>query len=422
MVRACRCIPQKAPLDGRRRLRKFAAAVFDAAAMLALGGCASPGLPPGGPERHTPPMITRIQPDTNSLGVRGKEFVIHFDEVVSEHPANATTLNDLVLISPRNGAPRVDWHRSSLSIRPSKGWRANTAYTVTILPGISDLRGNIRTTPTVVTFSTGTSIPRTAMAGTMFDWLSGMPVNTGMIEARPVSDTSTVYLTASDSIGHYRIVGLPPTQYLVRGYADPNRNRALDPGEAFDTTRVYLADTLNLELLTFAHDSLGPKLGVVSPVDSVTIRAVFDTPVDPRRPITPAQFALTAQDSTRITILSVAPARPDTSHAPSLLSAGVAPVSQSAVPVPQRPVVAPVVLPKPTRPLLVRDLLIVIRTPLRAGATYRLDAINATGPTGKALSSSQSFTVPKVAPKAPPAAGTAPKPAVPNPRPAPHAQ
>jgi hypothetical protein len=366
-------------------------------------------------------MITRIQPDTNSVGVRGKEFVVHFDEVVSEHPANATTLNDLVLISPRNGAPNVDWHRSSLSIRPSKGWRANTTYTVTILPGISDLRGNVRTTPTVVTFSTGASIPRTAIGGTLFDWLSGIPVNTGMIEARPVNDTSTVYLTASDSIGHYRIVGLPASQYLVRGYADPNRNRALDPGEAFDTTRVYLTDTLNLELLAFAHDSLGPKLGVVSPVDSVTLRAIFDTPLDPRRPITPAQFALTAQDSTRVTILSVAPVRPDTSHAKAALATAVAPVSQTAIPIPQRPAVVPMLLPKPTRPLLIRDLVIVTRTPLRAGMTYRLDAISATGPAGKSLSSSQSFTVPKLAPPAP-VSGTAPRTALPNPRPKPQAR
>lgn len=399
-------------------MKQIATAALNAVTMVTLAACASPGLPPGGPERHTPPVITRIQPDTNSVAVHGKEFVIHFDEVVSEHPANATTLNDLVLISPRNGAPNIDWHRSSISIRPSKGWRPNTAYTVTVLPGISDLRGNVRTTPTVVTFSTGPTIPRTAIVGTLFDWLSGLPVNTGMIEARPVTDTSVVYLTASDSIGHYRIVGLPATQYLVRGYADPNRNRALDPGEPFDTTRVYLRDTLNLELLAFAHDSIGPKLGAVAPIDSVMLRAIFDTPLDPRRPITPAQFALTGPDSARIAIVSVTPARPDTSRVSSALTSAVAPVSQSAIPIPQRRPAAPAaVLPKPTRPLLVRDLLIVIGTPLRAGATYRLNAISAVGPTGRTLSSDHTFTVP-----APAAAGAPAKPATPNAHPKPPAR
>ena len=355
-------------------------------------------------------MITRIQPDTNSVGVRGKEFVVDFDEVISEHPATATSLNDLVLISPRRGAPAVDWHRSSISVHPSKGWRSNTTYTVTLLPGITDLRGNVRTTPTVVTFSTGPTIPRTALGGTLFDWLSGLPVNTGMVEARPVTDTSIVFISASDSVGHYRMIGLPPSEYLVRGYADPNRNRALDPGEAFDTTRVYLTDTLNLELLAFAHDSTGPRLGSVGVSDSLTIRAIFDTPIDPRVTLTPAQFALIGPDSSRITIVSVAPVRQDTTRAAPV----VQPVSQSAIPIPQRlPATSTLVLPKPTRPLLVRDVLIVVAHPLRAGSVYRLDAINAVGPTGRKLSSSQTFTVPKPTPKTVVPAGPTPTPAKP---------
>jgi len=388
-------------------LKARSTSVVNAIAMVALLACASPGVPPGGPERHTPPMITRIQPDTNSIGVRGKEFVVHFDEVISERPAGAASLNDLVLISPRNGAPVVDWHRSSLSIRPRKGWLRNTAYTVTLLPGISDLRGNVRTTSTVVTFSTGTSIPPTVLGGTLFDWLSGLPVNTGMVEARPVTDTSVVYVAASDSIGHYHMRGLPVAQYAVRGYVDQNRNRALDPGEAFDTTHVYLADSLNLELLAFAHDSTGPRLGTVAVSDSVTLRAIFDTPLDPRVPLAPSQFTLTGPDSARIAIVSVKAVREDTTRSAPVLP----PVSQSAIPIPQRRTAkSTIVLPKPTRPLLVRDVLVVLATPLHPGSTYRLTAINAVGPTGRTLSSDRTFGAPNL-PKSTPAIKTAPKPA-----------
>ena len=146
--------------------------VFNAMAMIALVACASPGVPPGGPERHVPAAITRTEPDTNAVNVRGKQFVIHFDEVIAEKPGSAASLNDLVLISPRNSAPDVDWHRTSLSIHPHKGWLPNTAYTVTLLPGIADLRGNVRTTETVVSFSTGPTIPATSISGELFDWLS----------------------------------------------------------------------------------------------------------------------------------------------------------------------------------------------------------------------------------------------------------
>jgi hypothetical protein len=69
------------------------------------------------------------------------------------------------------------------------------------------------------------------------------------------------------------------------------------------------------------------------------------------------------------------------------------------------------VLPKPTRPLLVRDVIIVVAKPLQPGAAYRLDALNATGPTGRKLSSDRTFTVPKkekpAAAKAPPSTSAA---------------
>lgn len=364
-------------------------------------------MPPGGPERHIPPMITSIQPDTNSVGVKLKEFVIHFDEVIAERPASASSLTDLVLISPRNGAPKVDWHRSSISIRPSKGWKSNTAYTVTLLPGVVDLRGNIRTTPTVVTFSTGPSIPNTLLGGTIFDWMTGRPSNAAIVEAHVLNDTTTVYLTASDSIGHYSMRGLPVGQYAVRGYIDGNRNRALDPSEAFDTSVVYLKDTLNLELLAFAHDSLGPKLGSASAMDSVTIRATFDTPVDPRVPLVTSQFAVVGPDSVRLAVVSVKPAYPDTAQ-PALPPA---PGQQSAIPIPQRRAVrAPMILPKPTRPLLIRDVLIVVATPLRAGATYRLTALDVTSPSGKKLTTDLTFQAPKAAPRSDSTATVKPRP------------
>ncbi len=368
------------------------ARVFTAITSIALVSCASPGLPPGGPERHIPPAITSIQPDTNSVGVRGSEFVIHFDEVISERPANASSLADLVVISPRNGAPKVDWHRSSISIRPSKGWKKNTTYTVTLMPGVADLRGNIMKTATVVTFSTGPSIPATALSGTIFDWLTGLPSNSGLIEAHTLTDTTTVYVAASDSIGHYTMRGLPVAEYAVRGIIDANRNHALDPGEAYDTTSVYLKDTLNLELLAFAHDSTGPKLGNVTVMDSLTVRAMFDTPLDPRRPLVTTDFRLTGPDSASIAIVSVTASHPDTATAGPIAP----PMPQSAIPIPQRTATrATMVLPRPTRPLLVGEVLIVVGKPLRVGATYRLYALNATGPTGKKLSSDRTFELPK---------------------------
>lgn len=389
-------------MNGRIAVR----ALFCGGIALGLGACARPGVPPGGPERHTPPMITRIRPDTNSVNVRGDEMIVNFDEVISERPSSAaSTLGDLVLVSPRDGAPVVDWHRSSIAIRPRHGWRKNTAYTVTILPGITDLRGNVRGNTVAVTFSTGPTIPNTVLTGTLFDWLEGTPVITGIVEARPVTDTSIIYIAASDSLGHYRLRGLPPAQYLVRGIIDRNANRGLDPGEAFDSTRVNLADSLSLELLAFAHDTVGPHLSAVSIQDSVTLRANFTTPIDPRTPLTAAQFVVVAPDSTRIAVTSATPATADTvSRTTSPLAAKVQPQSGgtaggSVVPVPQPARPGQPVRPRPSLPLLYRDVVIVVSRPLRPGLTYRLRATGVRGPTGRTAISEQPFTVPNLAPR-----------------------
>ncbi|MGI8547839.1 MAG: Ig-like domain-containing protein [Gemmatimonadaceae bacterium] len=378
------------------------------AALSFVVACASPGVPPGGPERHTPPMIGRITPDTNRVNFRGREIVVNFDEVISERPAaSVPALADLVLLSPRDGQPNVDWHRDALVISPRRRFRANTTYTLTLLPGIADLRGNVRKATTEVSFSTGPRIPATMFRGVVFDALSGAPIANALVEVRPVSDSTLVYIAAADSTGRFHMRGLPPMQYAIRGYADQNRNRGLDPGEPVDSTRVNLADSLAVELLAFVHDSAGSRLSGVSVQDSTTILATFSTPLDPRTPLDAAHFLLLRTDSTRVPIRSVL-ARPDTaglSAAPS----PVAPVaSQSAVPVP-RPVTAltTAARPRPARALLFRNVAVVLGATLQPGTTYVLRALGALAPNGRRVTSDRSFSVAKLPTPADTAKGNA---------------
>jgi hypothetical protein len=299
-----------------------------------------------------------------------------------------------VLISPRDGAPRVDWHRDAITISQRHGFRKNTTYTVTILPGIGDLHGNMRAKPIAITFSTGPTIPPTLLTGRLFDWVTGAPASTGVVEARAATDSTVRYIAATDSLGGYRLRGLPPAQYRVRGFIDRNGNHGLDPSEAFDTAAVTVTDSVSVELLAFAHDSAGPRLSAVSIDDSVTLRANFLTPLDPRVPVTASQFVLTGLDSTRVAIVRVAPATPDTARA-TPLPRNVTPQEPSAVPVPVPQAPGRIVVPRPSRPLLVRDVLITLARPLRAGATYRLQAVGVLGPTGKTANSERTFQVPR---------------------------
>lgn len=344
-------------------------------------------------------MITRIVPDTNAVAVHRRTMRIDFDEVVSERPAaaGASKLQDLVLVSPRSGAPSVDWGRDHITIRPRHGWRANTAYTVTLLPGVADLRGNVRTMSTVVTFSTGAAIPATAVRGRVFGALTGAPAANAVVEAHPVGDTTLVFVGVTDSLGGFGLRGLAPGSYAVRGYIDQNRNRGLDPGEPFDTTSLALRDTATLELLPFVHDSTGPRLTAVTAVDSVTLHATFDSPLAPTQPLDARHLALRGPGAAPVPLRG-AVGLPDTAGraavAPGNVAGRGAPRGASRTAGRGAPL-------RPTRPLLFTTVRVTLGAPLRRGTTYRLRAVDIAGATGRTATSERDFTAPRPAPRAP---------------------
>ena len=112
-----------------------------ALAALAGAACASQGVPPGAPPDALPPELVAIVPDTGAVGKPPKNTEFRFNEVVAERPRTGPSLAALVIVSPRDGEPRVRWKRDRILVRPRHGWRPNTVYTVTLLPGLTDLRG-----------------------------------------------------------------------------------------------------------------------------------------------------------------------------------------------------------------------------------------------------------------------------------------
>ena len=277
-------------------------------ALLLVGGCASAGSPPGGPERHGPPEIVSVTPDSGATNVKAKSVEIQFDAVVSDRPSgtNAAGLDQLFLISPRTGAPEVSWHRSRISVKPHNGFRPNTAYRITILPGIVDLRGNVRKDTRTFLFSTGGSFPPFSIPGRIFDWSAQRPIGSAYIEAVSKADTTIAYLAASDTTGQFELGPLPAGEYLVRGLIDQNSNRTLDRNEKWDSLSVTIQGTNSLiELDAIERDTTAANIDNVSRVDSLTLRVTFDKPLDPRLPLQPALVHLVHADSTPVDITSV---------------------------------------------------------------------------------------------------------------------
>jgi hypothetical protein len=281
-----------------------APAVFGLAVIVAA--CASEQFPPGGPILHTTPKILVTIPETNAVNVKAKHVVIGFDRVMSETPSGMSSLDQMFLVSPWTGQPNVDWHRDHITVTPRKGIRPNTVYTVTMLPGIADLHSNSLKTTFTLTFSTGATIPATAIRGIVFDWVANKTGSKALVEAISRADTSVVYITVADSSGRFALQHLPPGAYKVQGWIDANNNRKLDGRELFDTTTLTLTDSARTEILAFIHDTVGPRIGDVKVVDSVTLRATFDKGVDTAQKIPAIRFALkTGKDSTVIQITKV---------------------------------------------------------------------------------------------------------------------
>jgi len=353
-----------------------------AAAAVLLGACANIGSPPGGPTRTEPPRIVSITPDSGAVNVRAGEVTFAFDAVVSDRPASAASLEALFLISPRDGTPRVSWERSRIEVRPRRGFRPNTAYSVTLLPGVADLRGNASRESRTVIFSTGATIPPYAIRGRAFDWMAERPAPGALIEVVRASD-SLVYVGIADSLGQFAVGPLESGRYTARAIMDNNRNSALDANEPWDSVGVTVREVSPfIELLAAPRDTIGPRILTTEARDSLTLVLRFDRPLDPAVPLTPASFRVLAADSTRLAVARV------TLRAP-VVAADSVPASDTTA----RPT-SRIVIPRPSSraPTTIVTLSLDPATPLRTGASYRIVAVNARGLLGVLRTSDREIT------------------------------
>jgi hypothetical protein len=255
---------------------------------MAIGGlavsCASPGMPPGGLPDSELPSIVRMLPESNAVNVRAPAIVLQFDEVVSERssapgaqvPAGGNSLNTVLMISPSDGRDEVVWRRTTLELRPRRGLRPNTAYRVSLMPGLADLRGNRTTQPFEFVFSTGATLPTAEISGVLFDWTTGRAAANARVELFIAPDTNFRWSTRTDSTGEFRLRHLSPATYEVRAWVDANSDRRLSMRELSDTARVALSDTTTLELYAYLRDTVAPLAENVELVDSTAIRVRFD--------------------------------------------------------------------------------------------------------------------------------------------------
>lgn len=278
-----------------------------------LVGCARIEPPPGGPPDMVAPRLVSTTPDSLAVIPNFKGAVVfRFNEVISEggSPSQGTGTGDLerlVVLSPSEKVPDVDWRRNRIAVRPHDGWRPNTVYRVELLPGVTDLRRNRGENRAIVTFTTGAPAPNTSLTGRVIDWTSARPAPAALVSAVLLPD-SLAYRAVADSSGNFKLGPLPRGQYIVYGVIDQNQNLRRDPREQFDSVRVGPDSTVVGELWTFAHDTVGPRIAMMTPNDSVSVTVAFSQPLDPRQRIKPSAVRLVMlPDSTPVRVRSLLP-------------------------------------------------------------------------------------------------------------------
>jgi hypothetical protein len=375
-------------------------------------GCASVARPPGGPEDKAPPEIVSVSIDTNATNVTAGTIDVTFDEVIAEHPSapgagtGAPTLDDVVLVSPQTGTAKVSWHRDRITIEPRGGFKPNTAYRITIMPGIADIRGNVRHSPYSLVFSTGPALPPFSILGRVFAWETSAPATAALVQAvvNPGRKDSTIFLAFTDSAGRFDLGPLDVGKYLVRGFIDADNNRTLGVLEKWDTTTVdVVGHSPVVELRAIQRDTAPVGIQRVEVLDSAWVRVALDKPFDPTTTLSPAFVVLRRADSTEVPIAGVmseaaaAAARPKVS----------APVDTNRVPLPPppidalstRPPVAKPSIPPPERAIVVH---LAPGNVFRPDERYTITVRGLPNLVGHVGTATQEFSVPKPAPQKPP--------------------
>ncbi len=396
-------------------------------AVLVAAACASPQPPPGGPVDEDSPQLTRIRPDSNATRVSLDGIGFEFDEVISERPQGSESLAELFLVSPSVGPNSVSWRRTRLEVKPKGGLRPNTTYTVVMLPGLTDLDGNVDTVGRTVVFSTGPQLAVGRVRGVVFDWLADRAAPRAFIEAIALPD-SVHYFGFADSTGRYDLRNLPNGTFLVRALVDQNRNRELDPRELFDTATVAVGTTLiNIVERSFhaiPRDTIGPGIERVEVVDSMTLRVALDRALDTAFVIRPGAFILKRGDSTAVPIASAlggravqrlradsarikaiqdsvqAVARADSARRADSVRTGRVPPPRPAPPPPAADTTPPPL--KPTARIPDVEVFLTLEAPLPTGTAFRLRAEGLRSIVRAERSTERTFTTPRERPAAAP--------------------
>ncbi|MFQ6103926.1 MAG: Ig-like domain-containing protein [Candidatus Glassbacteria bacterium] len=230
--------------------------------------------PPGGPEDKEPPVLIETIPGPEETGVDlSTKIQILFDENVDEESAVRA-----VLLSPVHEKVKLKVKGKRVELWPEDGLFPSTTYQVTVGRNLLDRRGNGFMGPVTFYFSTGDSLDTGIIRGNVR--YRGKPAKGAFVIANTLPDSISYHVQA-DTSGKYRMAHLPMTRFSVRAFLDQNGDGkyryAVEPIDEKETEVSDELVVVDFDLMV--QDTSPPVLQSVEPVDSITLKLIFDDPM-----------------------------------------------------------------------------------------------------------------------------------------------
>ncbi len=208
-----------------------------------IAGCASIGMPQGGPKDETPPKLMKSKPDNNATGWNKNKIEIEFDELVSVQNAS-----EKVVVSPPQKKPAsVSTVMKKVVVELKDSLMPNTTYTIDFSDAIVDYNESNPYGQYLFSFSTGDSIDSLCVSGHVLDAATLSPKQGVVVGAHANLDDSTfikekfLRIAQTDEHGYFCIRGLKDIPYNIYALGDQNRDYRFDQkgeGIAFPDSAV----------------------------------------------------------------------------------------------------------------------------------------------------------------------------------------
>ena len=220
-------------------------------AFLLLTSCASIQTLDGGEKDTTPPKVTSVLPENNSLNIKNNTVEFNFNEYIK-----APKINDVLIISPSQKIkPTVEIKSKKLTIKLQDSLLENTTYLFQLNGGVVDNNeGNPLDFYNYV-FSTGSYIDSLKYEGYVYSYLNNTPLKNYNIQLyKTIKDSIIInkkpdYIVRSNDSGFFSFSNLPETELMVAVFEDLNKNLLYDKEEKIALLKQI--STLNNTIDTF---------------------------------------------------------------------------------------------------------------------------------------------------------------------------